>query len=191
VHALHLLAVSGSLRGASTNTALLRAAAKIAPPSISMSIYDGLDRLPIFNPDLEEREPVAAVLDVRRRVLDADGLVIACPEYAHGIPGGLKNALDWLVSGAEIPGKPVALFHASPRSSHGRSALTEVLRTMSAQVVFEFTLPLLGLTPEAVANRLAEPDHIAAIGDALSLFAERIGPPWSRRELSHMRDVEP
>lgn len=175
---LRLLGLSGSLRAASTNTALLRAAARAAPPAIDLTLYDGLGRLPVFNPDLEGAASPAEVLDLRDRVLRADGLVIACPEYAHGIPGGLKNALDWLVSGSEIPHKPVALFHASSRSLHGRAALSEVLRTMSAPPLTEFTLPLLGRSPDEVARLLAAPEQIAALRAALIGFADEIACPW-------------
>lgn len=171
---MRLLGISGSLRAASTNSALLRAAAASAPDGTTLSLYGGLGALPIFDPDLDQRPDMPAVMDLRRQVQDAGGLVIACPEYAHGIPGGLKNALDWLVSGSEIPGKPVALFHASARSMHGRHALAEVLRTMSAVIVSTFTLPLLGLDPDSVARRLSDPVSGASLRAALRDFTTGI-----------------
>lgn len=169
---LDLLAVSGSLRRWSTNTALLRAAADCAPPGISVRVYDELGSLPVFNPD-DEGDAPAVVHRLKTAVARADALLFAVPEYAHGIPGGLKNALDWLVSGPEIPGKPVALLHASPRSHHGRAALEEVLRTMSTAVVPDasVTVPLLGLSPDAVAGRLAEAEVRRTLEEALSRLA--------------------
>lgn len=90
------------------------------------------------------------------------------------------------MSGAEFPGKPVALFHASARSLHGRAALAEVPRTMSAPAVLEFTLPLLGRTlPEAEAM-LTQPDSRVAPNGAVERFAERMGPPWTVSESPHM-----
>ena len=93
---MRILAISGSLRSRSTNTELLVALASLAPADVVVELYDGLDRLPHFNPDLEATEP-EAVMDLKRRLASADGLVISSPDYARGVPGSLKNALDWLV----------------------------------------------------------------------------------------------
>ena len=105
---LTILAISGSLRARSTNTELLLALSALAPEGVSIDLYDALDRLPHFNPDLEHTEP-APVMDLKRRLGRSDGLIISSPEYARGVPGSLKNALDWLVSGSEFVDKPVAL----------------------------------------------------------------------------------
>jgi NAD(P)H-dependent FMN reductase len=171
---IRLLGLSGSLRRVSTNTALLQAAAAAAPENVDLHLFERLADLPIFNPDLEDGPLPEPVVGLRHAVSAADGLVFAVPEYAHGIPGGLKNALDWLVSGSEIPGKPVAFFHASPRSHHGRAALEEVLRTMSTIVVPEasVTVPLLGLSPEAMTGRLAEAETADALRQGLGTFVE-------------------
>jgi chromate reductase, NAD(P)H dehydrogenase (quinone) len=149
-----LLALSGSLRAASSNAALLEAARLLAPPGIAVVTYGGLGALPHFNPDLD-REPLPpAVADLRRHIGAVDGLLISCPEYARGIPGAFKNALDWLVSGFEMPGKPVALFNASPRASEAHAALRLVLRTVAARLVEEasITLPLLAKDMDARAS---------------------------------------
>src|SRR5438105_3807739 len=105
---MQILGISGSLRRVSSNTALLRAASLLAPQGVEITLYDGLGDLPPFNPDLEGAEP-PSVLDFRARIQEADGVLISSPEYAHGVPGVLKNALDWLVGSEkiEIVGKPV------------------------------------------------------------------------------------
>src|SRR5579862_5748949 len=108
---MRILAISGSLRAGSTHTALLRAAAGSAPAGVEIALYAGLASLPIFDPDHDETAVPRAVLDLRARLHAADGVLIACPEYAHGIPGGLKNALDWVVGSSKFVDKPVALFH--------------------------------------------------------------------------------
>src|SRR2546430_2182264 len=90
---LNMLAISGSLRAASTNSALVSALARNAPTGCRLTVYDGLGRLPIFNPDDEgERTPLEASVLIDA-VTRADGVIVSCPEYAHGVPGGLKNAL--------------------------------------------------------------------------------------------------
>ena len=109
---MKILTISGSLRARSSNTELLRAAQLVADPSWVFDHYDGLASLPHFNPDLdfEGATPPEPVRDLRARIAAADALLISSPEYAHGVPGSLKNALDWMVSDAAMIGKPIALL---------------------------------------------------------------------------------
>ncbi len=154
---IEILAISGSLRAASTNSALIRALAANAAADCRVAIYDGLGRLPIFNPDDEgERTPpeAARLIDAVAR---ADGVIVSCPEYAHGVPGGMKNALDWLVSRDAAVGKPAMLVHASPRSLYARAALAEIMRTMSFAMYDEtLEIALLGKTPAEMETILNE-----------------------------------
>lgn len=131
---MNVLAISGSLRTASGNTLLLRAAMRLAPAGCEVRLFEGIGALPHFNPDFEDA-PHSAVAHWKRSVAVADGLLVSTPEYAHGIPGVLKNALDWLVGGTEIVGKPVLLLNASPLSLYAPAALTQVLRAISADVL--------------------------------------------------------
>ncbi|PWJ91483.1 MULTISPECIES: NADPH-dependent FMN reductase [Mesorhizobium] len=169
---LNILAISGSLRAASTNSALVAALAHNAPPGCRVTVYDGLGRLPIFNPDDEgERTPPAAS-ELIDAVTQADGVIISCPEYAHGVPGGLKNTLDWLVSRDAAVEKPAMLVHASPRSLFARAALAEVMRTMSFALCDDvLEIALLGKKPPDVEAILAEPENRRAMHDALNAFA--------------------
>lgn len=131
-----IVGISGSIRKHSSNAALLRAAARIAP----VEIYEGLAQLPPFNPDLDEEglTPPAEVAELRRLLIEADAVLISSPEYAHGVPGVLKNMLDWLVSVGELVGKRVALLNASPAGgSYAQASLLETLRTMNWNVVLE------------------------------------------------------
>jgi chromate reductase len=172
---LNILAISGSLRAASTNSALVAVLARNAPPGYRVTVYDGVGRLPIFNPDDEgERTPpeASALIDA---VTQADGVVISCPEYAHGVPGGLKNALDWLVSRDAAVAKPAMLVHASPRSLFARAALAKIMRTMSfALYDGGLEIALLGKKPPEVEAILAEPANRLAMRDALNAFADFI-----------------
>ncbi len=171
-----ILAISGSLRGASSSTAIVHAAALVAPPGVTVSIYTGLDTLPHFNPDLDREGDVAppSVADLRRRVGDADALLISTPEYAHGVPGSLKNALDWLVSSSEFPGIPVALVNPSSQSFHAHDSLAETLRTMSAELPTEMSvrIPVLDRSMDAV--RIAtDPVMSVALRDVVVALAGR------------------
>tara|TARA_Y100000815_G_scaffold11058_5_gene9932 strand:+ start:40114 stop:40644 length:531 start_codon:yes stop_codon:yes gene_type:complete len=130
---VRLLALSGSLRSDSSNTTLLHAFSENAPEGITVKIFEGLGDLPLFSPDKEAETP-DSVLRLAAAVEVCDGILISCPEYAHGIPGAFKNALDWLVSRFEIPGKPAMLVHASTRNVYLREHLREVLRTISCRL---------------------------------------------------------
>jgi chromate reductase, NAD(P)H dehydrogenase (quinone) len=143
--ALRVLALSGSLRAASINSALLRAVAMLAPAEIEVHVYERLGELPLFNPDLLDAPP-AAVKALYTAVATTDALLIASPEYAHGVTGTLKNMLDWLVSFEPFVYKPVAVLNASPRAHHADDALRETLKTMSAIIVqpASVSIPLLG-----------------------------------------------
>ena len=130
-----ILAISGSLRAASLNSMLLRAVQRLAPSDIHVDLYRGLGALPLFNPDLEVVGPPDTVVELRTRIISAQSVLIAAPEYAHGVAGVIKNALDWMVGNESFVNKPVGLLNASPRASIAQAALRETLITMSARVV--------------------------------------------------------
>ena len=114
--------------------ALIGAAARVAPAGVSVSVYPALGDIPPFNPDLEDH-PIASVRRFRTALQSCDALVISSPEYAHGVSGVLKNALDWVVGSGELIDKPVALINASTRATLAHASLKETLTTMSARVI--------------------------------------------------------
>lgn len=166
------LAISGSLRTNSSNTALLRAAAALVPESVEISVYDGLADLPHFNPDLDDKGAPPPVMDFRRRLHAADGVMISSPEYAHGVPGVLKNALDWLVGSGEFVDKPIALINASPRSTYAQASLTETLTVMSAKIIAEasITVALSGKKLDQ-AGIITDPEISSALRSAVVALA--------------------
>jgi NAD(P)H-dependent FMN reductase len=171
---LSILAVSGSLRAASYNTAALRVLARAAPPGVRVHLFDGLGALPLFNPDLDNA-PLPAVTEWRQAIDAADAIVIASPEYAHGISGVMKNALDWAVSMPTFPGKPVALLNTSPRAHIAQDALREVLHTMSARLVPQASVavPLQGSRLDAEGIQ-ARPDLVAALRASVEALAAAV-----------------
>lgn len=154
---MRILAISGSLRAQSSNTSLLRALMLVAPPELEVVLYKELDQIPPFNPDREEVSEASPVARFRAEVRDSAAVVFSTPEYAHGIPGALKNALDWIVGSGELSGKPVVLLNASSRGKYAQESLREVLKTMDARVLAdaEVTLELLGkdLNAEEIAGK--------------------------------------
>ncbi len=142
---MNILAISGSLRAASNNSALLRAVSRLAPPGIAVELFGDLGNLPLFNPDIEAAHP-PVVARFREQLIAADAVIIASPEYAHGVTGSMKNALDWMVGCEAFVNKPVALLNASPRAVHAHASLKETLTVMSAVIVEEASIavPVLG-----------------------------------------------
>ena len=133
---MKLLALAGSLRATSSTAAILREAARLAPPGTRVEVFGGVATLPHFSPDLDVEPLPPAVAALRAELGTSRGLIIASPEYAHGMPGSLKNALDWLVSASEPIAMPVLLISASPGgAAHAHAQLSEVLRTMSMRLV--------------------------------------------------------
>jgi NAD(P)H-dependent FMN reductase len=175
---MRILAVSGSLRARSSNSAALLAASRLAPKGTSVVVYDGLASLPHFNPDLDRAgmEPPAPVAALRKLIETTDGVLFSTPEYAHGLPGSLKNALDWLVSSPAFYGKPVAIVETSSAYSvHAVASLIEVLSTMGTRLVREacVDLPLRGRTLDA-DGIAADPGLSSALREGLAAFARSI-----------------
>jgi chromate reductase, NAD(P)H dehydrogenase (quinone) len=172
---VELLAIPGSLREASSNRTLLRAAAALAPDDVTVLLSDHLATLPHFNPDLDGPAPPAAVARWRAAVGDAGGLLLSTPEYAHGLPGALKNGLDWLVSDPALLHKPIAIWNVSARGSYAQASLIEILRTMSTRIVEEagVTLPLLD-SPLELATLVETQALRAMLRDALDAFVRVI-----------------
>ncbi len=171
---MRLLGLSGSLRAASINTTLLHAASALASDGITIEISDHIRHLPLFNPD-DEATPSRQVEAFRTALASADGVIIACPEYAHGVPGAFKNALDWVVASGEFVDKPFALFHANGRGQYARAEIAETLVTMNAHWVIDATLDLsISATTVDVQDIIGETHRVIAIRDALAKFSTAI-----------------
>nr|WP_237546970.1 NAD(P)H-dependent oxidoreductase [Streptomyces sp. SID161] len=174
------LGLCGSLRSGSLNAAVLRAAAELTVPPRELTVDAGLDRLPYFDAEVEETALPEVVAEFRAAVGAADGLLIVTPEYAHGTSGVLKNALEWLVGGGEVDGKPVALASASPTATGGdraRAWLAETLTVMGARLVTP-DLRIPQATLKIVDGRLTdEPTRtaLAALLDDLARAAAGAG----------------
>ncbi len=134
---MKVLALCGSLRERSFNMAILREAQKRLKTA-TLVIFDRLGEIPPFNPDDSSHH--ASVEALRDSIKDAAAIIIASPEYVHGLPGILKNALDWIVGSGEWDNKPTALIHVTPSAMNPRyaeAALHEVIRVMSGGRIME------------------------------------------------------
>jgi chromate reductase, NAD(P)H dehydrogenase (quinone) len=174
-----ILLVSGSTRGLSTNTALLRTAVECAPEGIEAVLYDGLDVLPHFNPDLDQDPQPPAVASLRAAVGSADAVLFCTPEYAGTLPGSFKNLLDWLVGGTEISGKPAAWVNAAADGRRGAGAqatLATVLGYVQADVI-EAACRHVPVPRESVDGDglIADPSVRSGIAEVLSVLAGATG----------------
>jgi chromate reductase len=169
---LCFLGISGSLQASSTNSALLRVARAHAPASVEVVLYDDLAHIPPFSPEAEPApEPVAAFRDLVR---GADGLLFATPEYAHGLPGVLKNALDWLVGTGEIYGKRVVILSAAPSPERGMHARADLERTLRAQGALVLASATVAVPATGRGHEADDPGVVAAVHDGLAAL---IGAP--------------
>jgi NAD(P)H-dependent FMN reductase len=135
-----IFAVSGSLRSGSSNHAILNFLKSMAPADIAFTIYDRLGDIPPFDPGNDHYMPHEAVAELRNFITNADAIIICTPEYAYGIPGQLKNALDWTVSSGSFTGKLTALITASTGGENAHEALKKVLGAIDANRPEEATL---------------------------------------------------
>lgn len=129
-----VLAISGSTRLHSTNLNYIKAVSDLASDVFLVELYEGLLDIPPFNPDDDNDDPPAEIKDFRTRLKKADGILICTPEYAMGVPGTLKNAIDWTVSSMEFSQKPVALITASLSGLKGHAALLETLQVIESKM---------------------------------------------------------
>lgn len=171
---MKLLAISGSARLESTNTALLRALAEVSP--VKVDLFYAVQQLPVFSPDLEGDGTPPSVAAFIKSIDQADGLIISSPEYVHAIPGGLKNAIDWLVSGEVIIDKPVALIHASHRGDDMLAALRLVLGTVTPafhEQIF-LRISLVSKSPDEVMAFMRQPENAAQLRSFVAEFTAAI-----------------
>lgn len=172
--AMKILALSGSARQASTNTALLRSLPNIAPYTSEIIVFSEVSDLPVFSPDLEQPALPEKVQGFANLVRDCDGIIIASPEYIRAVPGGLKNAVDWLVSRDEIINKPIALIHASHRGDDMLEQLRLVLSTVSTRFTPDIFVrfALMKHTPDEIAAFLDRPENTRLLADYLREFSK-------------------
>lgn len=159
----HILGVSGSLRAASLNSLFLRAMDRVCPANLSFEIYTRLDAIPLFNVDNEEtRDP--NVVHWRSALARADLVLLVSPEYAHGVTGVMKNALDWIVSSGELLDKPLAFPNISIRAELAQAQLAETLQIMGCRQIEACspcaTLEAPYVLPDASEQALIEHPHI-------------------------------
>lgn len=175
---IRLAAISGSLRAASANTAVLRTLQDMMPASVEMNLLP-IGALPLYNQDLDRPEPLPEVAEFKQTIAQADGLVICTPEYNFGVPGVLKNALDWASRPAfasPLKGKPVVMMSASPAFTGGARAHSQLRETLSGalgRVLARPPVVIAGVNTKLQQGRLADETNLKfALEAVIDLVAE-------------------
>jgi NAD(P)H-dependent FMN reductase len=166
-----IVAICGSTRKTSSNLNLIHAITELAKEKFNISIFDKLTEIPHFNPDIDNETPPTAVAQFRQMLKEAEGILICTPEYAMGVPGALKNAIDWTVSSCEFSHKPVALITASSLGENGHDSLMKTLRIIESKITDQTQL-LISFVKTKVSrdNKIIDPATLIQVNDLLMAF---------------------
>lgn len=129
-----IFAICGSTKATSTNKQYIKAVAKLLPAGFKIEILSSIADIPHFNPDLDLEPFPQSITDLRTKIEQASGILICTPEYAMGLPGSLKNLLDWTVSSASFSKKPVLAIVASSQGEKAFQSLQDILTVIEAEV---------------------------------------------------------
>jgi len=166
-----ILAISGSLRANSSNTAVINVAAEYLRDKVNFLIYNGLATIPPFD---DSKEPAAPVVEFRNMLKEADGIFLCTPEYAFGVPGVLKNAIDWTVSSGEFVYKPTALITAATGGDKAHASLLLTLTALSAQTTEASTLLISFIRAKMHDGEVKDPATRNAIDTVMDALIENI-----------------
>ena len=167
-----IIAISGSTRLRSSNLSLMQAIATLYEGRLQMTIFNELANIPCFNPDHDTDDPPQSVSRFRHQLRQADGILICTPEYAMGVPGSLKNAIDWTVSSMEFSHKPTALITASSQGQKGHFALMETLRVIESEIPSSSQLVISFVQTKIKDNQIidiATLEQVRSVMDSLIL----------------------
>lgn len=170
----NILAISGSLRAKSTNLTIIENIAEIFSSQINVTIYDGLADLPHFNPDADTDAPPETVIDLRRQIKEADGVLICSPEYVFSVPAALKNALEWTVSSADFHNKPTAVITASGLGEKAHESLLLILKTIDAKIGENAALLIPGAQTKIKDGKISDAETIAQLNLLIESFLHTI-----------------
>lgn len=171
-----ILAISGSTREKSVNLNLIYAIKELSKDSFEIEIFNEIADLPQFNPDKDIDPAPVKILEFRKKLKQADGILICTPEYAMGVPGSLKNAIDWTVSSAEFSKKPVALITASSMGEKAHASLLETLKIIESNITSDTQL-LISFAKTKISSDAVITDNetLAQVKKLISSFSKLVG----------------
>jgi NAD(P)H-dependent FMN reductase len=166
-----ILAICGSTKHSSSNLRLIHAMAALVSDRMEFTVFNRIDTIPHFNPDLDTEEVPVNVIEFRTLLRNADGILICTPEYAMGVPGSLKNAMDWTVSSMEFSGKPVALITAATSGEKAHQSMMATLNVIEAEITdaTQLLIPFINTRINQAAE-IADPGTLKAVLKLLEAF---------------------
>ena len=165
-----IFAIPGSTRTNSANLNLINAINELYCDQLDFKIFQGLTEIPHFNPDLDTDKPPEAVLAFRKELNEADGILICTPEYAMGVPGTLKNAIDWTVSSMEFSHKPTALITASSAGHKAHVSMIETLKIIESDVSIDSQLLISFVKTKVKDNKITDKDTLEQVKKLMQSF---------------------
>ncbi|WP_018614390.1 NADPH-dependent FMN reductase [Segetibacter koreensis] len=170
-----IIAISGSTRLRSTNHSLIKAISELYVGQLDVAIFNGLSELPHFNPDDDTSQIGGKVANFKQQLKRSDGIIICTPEYAHGVPGTLKNAIDWTVSSCEFSHKPTLLITASTDGRYGHKALLETLKVIEAKNIDQLQLLIqFAKTKINSDNKIIDNKTLEDVKEIMNRFIETV-----------------
>jgi NAD(P)H-dependent FMN reductase len=170
-----IMAIVGSLRVRSANHSVVAYISELAKGRLNIELYDGIRNLPQFNPDLDTEAPPREVAEFREKIRSLDGILISTPEYVFGVPGALKNAIDWTVSTTDLLGKPGALITASLSGEKAHESLLKTLQTVGVSIDKNTALLISHIKPKIDANgNITDPETITQIARLVDSFIDAL-----------------
>lgn len=169
-----IIAISGSTRQNSVNLSLINAIVELTSDKLDINIFQRVSDIPHFNQDLDTSDPPEKVTDFRRQLKEADGILICTPEYAMGVPGSLKNAIDWTVSSMEFSHKPVALITASSVGQKGHLSLMETLKVIESDIPESSQLVISFVKTKVKDNKITDADTLEQVKKVIESLLKTI-----------------
>jgi len=168
---IKILGISGSLRPDSSNAVVLKVIEKLLPENVHFSLYDGISQLPHFDGSENVGNEVA---NWRKALQETDGIIICTPEYAFGVPGALKNALDWTVYTGDFVNKPLALITASSQGDKAHASFKQIFKALSADLTEETSLLISFIRAKLDSNgNIKDEATFIALQNLLTVFLKK------------------
>lgn len=170
-----ILAISGSTRSHSVNLHILQAIAAMYAAKAEFVIFNAIDQLPHFNPDLDQEPFPPTVIALRKKIEEADGVLICTPEYVYSLPGSLKNAVEWMVSTTLFTNKPAALITAASSGQKAHEALNLLMRTLGVKLAENGSLLITAPKIKvSIEGEITDEATLLAIGQLMDSFIDML-----------------
>lgn len=170
-----IFAIIGSTRKNSSNEIIVRHLKTNFANDCEIELYNTIESLPHFNPDLDQTDPPGSVIAFRNKISEAEGVIICTPEYVFSLPGSLKNAIEWTVSTTVFSDKPISLITAAASGEKAHESLQLIMKTLMTKFNTETTLLIKGIKGKTNGSDIADPATVNALGHLMRSFIHTIG----------------